>query len=457
MTFSNNNNQHSFQVIENGKNYSIDDIWKITSSFDYIFNSQELIILCADNDIFSISIYLKALKSCSPIMLLSHDIDSIELSKILEKFKPSILIVNHTLLIEAHYRSKENYENYIIFSYATDQHNSLPINKNLAILLPTSGSTGSAKFVRISHQNIQSNAGSIINYLKINIKDMTITTLPMSYSFGLSIINSYFYAGATLIVTNKSIVSRDFWAIMNSNKITSISGVPYIFELLDKLGFFKKCYPSLRTITQAGGRLKRDLKKKILEYSIADNIDFFVMYGQTEATARISYVPPSELVNKIDSIGIPIPGTKLNIDSKDSHEGELVLDGDNVSMGYALDFQDLHKGDENNGRLKTGDIGYKDADGYFYITGRKSRFIKINSVRLSLDDTEKLIENEFEGLDALCAGMDDNLLIEYVAKINCDEEIKLFVCKKIKIHHKHLKISKIKKILRNSSGKKIYN
>ena len=101
MTFSNNNNQHSFQVIENGKNYSIDDIWKITSSFDYIFNSQELIILCADNDIFSISIYLKALKSCTPIMLLSHDIDSIELSKILEKFKPSILIVNNTLLIEA--------------------------------------------------------------------------------------------------------------------------------------------------------------------------------------------------------------------------------------------------------------------------------------------------------------------------------------------------------------------
>jgi acyl-coenzyme A synthetase/AMP-(fatty) acid ligase len=259
-----------------------------------------------------------------------------------------------------------------------------------------------------------------------------------------------------LIITNKSVVSRDFWAILKSNKITSISGVPYIFELLDKLGFFKKNYPNLKTITQAGGRMKSDLKKTILNYSILNNIDFFVMYGQTEATARISYVPPSILENKIDSIGIPIPDTKLNIESKDSKEGELIVEGKNVSLGYAIDYRDLSKGDENCGRLKTGDIGYKDSDGYFYITGRKSRFIKINSIRLSLDDAEKLIENEFQDLDALCLGHDDNLVIEYVAQKNYDEEIKSFICKKIKIHHKHLKISKIDKIVRSSSGKKMY-
>ena len=452
-----NNNHHSFKLIENDKSFSLHDIWRITSPVDHIFNKQELIILCADNDIFSISIYLKALESCTPIMLLSNNIDSIELSKILEKFRPSVLIADDSLCINTKYRSKENYENYVIFTYTQDQHKSSSINKNLAVLLPTSGSTGSAKFVRISHKNIQSNSGSIIKYLKIKKNDVTITTLPISYSFGLSILNSYFHSGATIVVNNKSIVSRDFWAIIKSNKVTSISGVPYIFELLDKLGFFKKSYPNLKTITQAGGRLKSDLKKKILNYSIANNIDFFVMYGQTEATARISYVPPSILANKIDSIGIPIPDTKLSIDSMDLKEGELVLEGKNVSMGYAVDYQDLSKGDENNGKLKTGDIGYQDADGYFYISGRKSRFIKINGIRLSLDETEKLIENEFEDLDVLCAGQDDNLLINYAGIKNCNEEIKNYICKKIKIHHKHLSVLKIDKILRSSSGKKIYS
>jgi acyl-CoA synthetase (AMP-forming)/AMP-acid ligase II len=451
-----NNNNSSFKLIENDQNYSIDDVWKIASPFEYIFNKKELIILCADNDIFSISIYLKALKSRTPIMLLTNDIDPKELLKILKNFRPSVLIVNQTLGIDAPYRFKENFENYIIFSRLKDQPSSMPINKNLAVLLPTSGSTGAAKFVRISYKNLQSNSDSIIKYLKIKSNDMTLTTLPMSYSFGLSILNSYFYSGATLIITNKSVVSRDFWAILKSNKITSISGVPYIFELLDKLGFFKKNYPNLKTITQAGGRMKSDLKKTILHYSILNNIDFFVMYGQTEATARISYVPPSILENKIDSIGIPIPDTKLNIESKDSKEGELIVEGKNVSLGYAIDYRDLSKGDENCGRLKTGDIGYKDSDGYFYITGRKSRFIKINSIRLSLDDAEKLIENEFQDLDALCLGHDDNLVIEYVAQKNYDEEIKSFICKKIKIHHKHLKISKIDKIVRSSSGKKMY-
>ena len=453
MEFISNN---SFKLIESDQNYSLDDVWEITEPFEYIFDRKELIILCADNDIFSISIYLKALKSRTPIMLLTNDIDLIELLKIIENFRPSFLIVNNSLGIEIPYSSKKNFNNYIIFSCLKDQHSNLKINQNLAVLLPTSGSTGAAKFVRISYKNLQSNTDSIIKYLKINSNDMTLTTLPMSYSFGLSILNSYFYSGATLIITNNSVVSRDFWTILKSYKITSISGVPYIFELLDKLGFFKKNHLNLKTITQAGGRMKSDLKKKILNYSILNNIDFFVMYGQTEATARISYVPPSILKNKLDSIGVPIPDTRLNIEIKDSKEGELIVEGKNVSLGYAIDYRDLSKGDENCGRLKTGDIGYKDSDGYFYITGRKSRFIKINSIRLSLDDAEKLIENEFQDLDALCLGHDDNLVIEYVAQKNYDEEIKSFICKKIKIHHKHLKISKIDKIVRSSSGKKMY-
>lgn len=452
-----NSNHNTFKVIENDKTFTITDIWDVTSSFDYIFNRQQLIILCADNDIFSISIYLKAIKSRAPIMMLSNDIDSGELTKILDNFNPSFLIANQNICINTPYKQKKVYKNYNVFTYLPNEGASSLINKNLALLLPTSGSTGLAKFVRISHNNILSNSSSIIKYLKIDKNDKTITTLPMSYSFGLSIINTYYNAGATLIITNNSIVSRDFWTIMKNTDITSISGVPYIFELLDKFGFFKKSYPNLKTITQAGGRLKNDLKEKINNYSRLNKINFFVMYGQTEATARISYVPPAKLASKINSIGIAIPNTKLDIDNKDLKEGELIFEGENVSMGYALEHKDLLKGDINNGMLKTGDIGYKDADGYFYITGRKSRFIKINGVRLSLDDAEKLIEDEFEDLDVICVGDDNNLVVKYEGKYNLNDNINNFVCKKIKIHHKYLKVTKINKISRNSSGKKIYN
>jgi acyl-coenzyme A synthetase/AMP-(fatty) acid ligase len=182
------------------------------------------------------------------------------------------------------------------------------------------------------------------------------------------------------------------------------------------------------------------------------------MYGQTEATARISYVPPDMLSKKIDSIGIPIPSTELHVEKNDSQEGELIFEGDNVSMGYANDYKDLYLGDSRNGILKTGDIGFKDSDGYFYITGRKKRFIKINGIRLSLDDAEKLIENEFcsTGIDVRCIGEDDNLILEYTCVNNIDNDLKNYLCKKIKIHHKYLTIARVKNIMRNSSGKKIY-
>ncbi len=453
-----NKNHKTFQAIYNNKAYSVDEIWHIASSFKQFLNDNQLTILCADNDIFSLSIYLGALKFNSPIMLLNHDTDIVELTKIIKKFKPSFLISKNISSINCKHDHNEKIHDYNIFSFSWANENSKLINEDLSLLLPTSGSTGSAKFVKISKKNIVANTKSIIDYLKITKNDKTITTMPMSYSFGLSIINTYFNAGAKIILCQHSLVSREFWKILDVSNITSLSGVPYIFELLFKFNFFKKSYSSLKTITQAGGRLKSELKKEILNYSNKNAINFFIMYGQTEATARISYVPPDMLSKKIDSIGIPIPSTELHVEKNDSQEGELIFEGDNVSMGYANDYKDLYLGDSRNGILKTGDIGFKDSDGYFYITGRKKRFIKINGIRLSLDDAEKLIENEFcsTGIDVRCIGEDDNLILEYTCVNNIDNDLKNYLCKKIKIHHKYLTIARVKNIMRNSSGKKIY-
>lgn len=453
-----NKNHKTFQAIYNNKTYSVDEIWHIASSFKQFLKNNQLTILCADNDIFSLSIYLGALKFNAPIMLLAHDTDIVELTKIIKKFKPSFLINKNLSTINCKHDHHDEIHDHNVFSFSWGDENPKLINKDLSLLLPTSGSTGSAKFVKISKKNIIANTKSIIDYLKIKKSDKTITTMPMNYSFGLSIINTYFNAGSKIILCQHSLVSREFWKIFNVSNITSLSGVPYIFELLYKFNFFKKSYPSLKTITQAGGRLKTELKKEILSYSEKNAINFFIMYGQTEATARISYVPPNMLSKKIDSIGIPIPNTKLHVQENDSREGELIFEGDNVSMGYANDFKDLYSGDSTNGILKTGDIGFKDSDGYFFITGRKKRFIKINGIRLSLDDAEKLIENEFcnIGIDVRCIGEDDNLILEYTYEKNIDKDLKDYLCKKIKMHHKYLTIVRVQNITRSSSGKKIY-
>lgn len=448
-------NYKQFSVIYNENKYTYQDVLDITQQIEDIFNGRHLVILSADNDLVSLSVYLRSIRTRTPVMLLSNDIDSSELEVIVNKFRPSFLIsCNNSIGTLKDKHTTRSIENYHLFEFK--QFNPVKIFDNLALLLPTSGSTGTAKFVRISYQNIVHNTQSIIKFLKINCEDITITTLPMNYSFGLSIINTYVEMGACLVLTNKSIIERDFWSMLAKHSITSLSGVPYTFKLLKQLGFLRKSYPSLRTISQAGGGLDLETKKVFLNYSKKNKINFFVMYGQTEATARISFVPPSKLGIKLSSIGKPIPGGRIKIDSNNEQEGELIYYGKNVSLGYANNFLDLIRGDENNCILRTGDIGFKDSDGYFFVTGRLSRFIKVNGIRIGLDDLEEMIEREFVDIDVKCYGKDDSLLIDYQSKGLNDENLKIFLSKKLGIHHKYIAVFKVNSIPRNKTGKKIY-
>ncbi|MDB9950649.1 AMP-binding protein [Candidatus Thioglobus sp.] len=447
-------NYKQFSVIYNDNKYTFQDVLDITEQIEDVFNGRDLIILTAQNDLISLSVYLRSIISRTPVMLLSNDIDSSELEVIVGKFRPSYLISckNSIVTFEEKHITRV-LENYYLFEFK--QFDPIKVFDKLALLLPTSGSTGTAKFVRISYQNIFNNTQSIIKFLKINCEDISITTLPMNYSFGLSIINTYVEMGACIVLTNKSIVERDFWSLISKHSITSISGVPYTFQLLKQLGFLRKSYPSLRTITQAGGALDLETKKVFLKYSKKNKIKFFVMYGQTEATARISYVPPSKLGTKLASIGKPVSGGRIKIDSN-GQEGELIYHGKNVSLGYASNCLDLILGDEKNCILRTGDIGFKDSDGYFFITGRLSRFIKVNGIRIGLDDLEEMIERELVDIDVSCYGKDDSILIDYQSQNMTDENLKIFVSKKLKIHYRYITVSKVGEILRNKAGKKIY-
>lgn len=330
-------------------------------------------------------------------------------------------------------------------------------NENLALLLSTSGTTGSPKVVKLSYENITSNGRAIVESLNIGASDRAITTLPLSYSFGFSILNSHIMAGASIILTNKSITERSFWDSFSSFKPTSLSGVPFTFEMLKKMKFFvTPPSSSLRTITQAGGKMKNSLIGEIDEFSKINEIKFYVMYGQTEATARMSILDPMYTSEKIGSIGKSIPGGEFKIEYKDEQDedstvkaGELIYSGPNVMMGYAENRFDLTKGDELHGILHTGDVATIDDDGFYFIVGRLKRFIKVAGKRINLDELENDLNKSFTGV--ACLGEDDGL--DLFTSNEDPSVVKRYTSSKFNLNPLSVRVHLVEDIPRHLSGK----
>lgn len=331
------------------------------------------------------------------------------------------------------------------------------INPELALCLTTSGSTGSPKFVRLSAKNILANAESIAKYLEIDENERPITTLPMYYSYGLSVINSHLIKGATILLTDKTYAQREFWNFMKEQKATSMAGVPYTYELLRKLRFFRMDLPDLKVMTQAGGKLNKDIAKEYIDFSVANGKKFYVMYGQTEATARMSYLPWKSAQEKYASMGIAIPGGKFSLIDTEGNEisepnvdGELIYEGPNVSLGYAECREDLMKGDENNGALHTGDVARRDEDGFYYITGRLKRFVKIWGNRCNLDATEQLVKSITTS--CACVGVDDKITV-FVTQEGLEQSIISLLSEKTGLNNRAFEVRVIDAISVKDSGK----
>jgi long-chain acyl-CoA synthetase len=419
---------------------------------------KSMAFLFCKNDYLSVINYLALLRAGHAVLLLDNKLNEEIRTQLIDLYKPE-LIFSPEPIRSALYSLEEINKDSAFYIRNKAEGDLYP---DLAVLLSTSGTTGSPKLVRLAYKNVQANAASISDYLNITQEQRAITSLPMSYSFGLSVINSFLLSGASLLLTDKSFVFRDFWSVFNEFECTSFSGVPYSYELLKKTNFENMDLPSLKVMTQAGGRLSNDLIKYFSELSMERDFLFYVMYGQTEATARISYVPPTELPKKIGSIGISIPGGVISIWSegeevKESNiEGELIYKGDNVMLGYAEERDDLAKGDELKGTLYTGDLGYKDEDGYFNVTGRLKRFIKIFGLRLNLDDVEKMIESHYKIFNA-CSGTDDrlNILLDK-GNDKTAEDIRQKVSVYYKINKSIITVRLADKMPVTESGKKDY-
>ncbi|MDR5013050.1 AMP-binding protein [Aeromonas veronii] len=285
------------------------------------------------------------------------------------------------------------------------------LHPELAMLLPTSGSTGSCKWVRLSRTNLDANAAAIAEYLTLNGGERAITSLPLFYSFGMSVLNSHLLAGASLVSCTASPLERQFWDEVNLHQVTSVAGVPFTFQMLNRLRFDWARYPSLMTLTQAGGRLEPALAKQFAEQAAALGRRFFVMYGQTEAAPRIAWLAHDEVMIAPDAIGRAIPGGRLSLRHESGFpdgEGELVYEGPNVMLGYAERPEDLARGRDMDA-LFTGDLARCDEAGRFYLTGRLNRFLKLFGKRVSLAEVEAWLQGR--GYSCAATGRDDRLLV----------------------------------------------
>lgn len=394
-----------------------------------------------------------------PVMVNSHLEENL-LVNLLKIYQPEFLWVPEDQREQFPGMISE-YEAYHYVLLKTGFKQKYPLCEELGLLITTSGSTGSPKLVRQSYTNVLDNARSIVKYLKLDDTERPITTLPMNYVYGLSIINSHFLVGATLLLTDKGVMQKEFWNFFKEQGATSFGGVPYTYEMLDRLRFYRMNIPSLRTMTQAGGKLVPELHERFAKYAQEQGKNFVVMYGAAEATARMGYLPPEKAVEKRGSMGIPIPGGIFRLIGEEGQEiteplttGELVYEGKNVTLGYAECGDDLIRGDERHGRLETGDMAQFDKDGFYYIVGRKKRFLKIYGNRVNLDEVDRLIKGEYE-IEVASSGVDDHMYI-FVTDKKYAEPVREFVIGKTKLNPTAFKVIVIDEIPKNDSGKTLY-
>jgi len=346
---------------------------------------KHLFLILTSNRISIIAALLAAEEAGHAVLLCDATASPAYLRKLVKLYQPEHIITPHTLVYDAgnEYQKAPIVEELQIYTRKNTPQGD--IHPDLALLLTTSGSTGSPKCVRLSKINLSTNTIDIIEALGITPDDRAAAHMPLAYSYGLSVLNTHVAAGASAVLIEESMTSNKFWSALRDYKVTTLPGVPYHFNMIQRLGFSKLDLPDIKTMTQAGGAMSPDVIRHFANSLEERKGQFFVMYGQTEAGPRMTVLPADQVLHKIGSVGLALPRGKITIE-----EDEVIYSGANVMMGYAENRADLSLGDETKGRLATGDLGSLDQDGFLSITGRKSRIAKIDGMRVNLDEVEAL-------------------------------------------------------------------
>ena len=423
---------------------------------------RQLLLLLSRNDLFSVLAYATAHLEGHAIALVDGSRDAAIHAPIVEDYAPDWVLgpAGSGALLSAAAADVFDAMPFRGGELVRMTPSSRGLHPDLAVLLSTSGTTGSRKFVRLSRRNVDSNADAIRTALGIGEDERPVTSLPFHYTFGLSVLTSHLAAGATIVVTGDSVVQSSLWDTVRTQACTSIAGVPYTYQMLERIGYRDMDLPSLRTMQQAGGALDRSLTRAYADHMVAKGGRLFVMYGQTEATARMAYVPPERLFTHIGSAGIPIPGGRIRIDRHTVERvdgrrvGEVVYEGPNVMLGYATSRADLARGDDLGGVLRTGDLGYLDEDGFLYLVGRSKRIAKIFGLRVNLDEVERLLADH--GPVAVVGGEDAIWAFCSFGTDGSLDSLAADLAKRMRLHRSSLRLRHVDDLPRSAAGKVDY-
>lgn len=455
-----NRTSSKIAIIDRDREFSYEELGNISNSYFKYLKAKTIVLIIGENSLETIAFYIACLYQEVIPLFLNEAISINYLENYITALRPTNIFCKKNL----------NFSN-IQKVNAFGEYNLYYLNgkkivsdKSPSILLTTSGSTGNPKLVKVTKKNLVSNTKSICNYLAIDNKSKHITTLPISYTYGLSCINTHLHSGGKIIINNESVISRQFWDLVKRTSPNTMAGVPYTYEMLFKLGLKRLNLDSIKTFTQAGGKLSDTLIKEYCTFCDLNDKEFIVMYGQTEATARMSYISFNDLKRKIGSIGKPIPNGSLKIINCRKYQkingfevGELIYSGPNVCPGYASSFEEMEIKEDKKKYLDTGDLAYKDDEGFFYICGRKNRFAKISGIRVSLDDVEMLSKELAES----AVTSDDKYINIFFKKDENDnslgKKLKNIISTKVNIPHTLIKTIELEEIPRAASGKILHN
>ena len=419
---------------------------------------RSLIFCLCTNHVESVIGYVGFQRSHHVCLMLPSSVDEERLEQLSTQFRPNFVWAPRERVMRQAINTVHEGSEYRLTRVGTT---TVEMHDDLALLMGTSGSTGSPMMVRQSHVNLAANANAIAHSLDLVESDRAITTLPMNYTYGLSIINSQLCVGGSVVLCDATLMDRKFWDDLSISRATYFGGVPYTYQMLSRLGIKRLKGTNLRMMTQAGGKLSADLVSKVHSEATTLGIKFHVMYGQTEATARMSVLSSDDVPTHEDSIGRPIPGGRFRIldlesdvELAEGETGELEYSGANVTLGYASSADELDRADDFNGRLRTGDLARVDSDGFFYVVGRRKRFIKLFGNRVSLDHVEAHLQSK--GLTAACSGTDD-LLQAFVEGV-CDvTDVTNQLASFVGVHPSGVKVTIIAELPRAESGKVLYS
>jgi long-chain acyl-CoA synthetase len=321
---------------------------------------------------------------------------------------------------------------------ATEELLSPTRDDELALILYTSGTTGRPKGVMLCHGNLASNAAAIISYLRLTEADSIVSVLPFYYSYGSSILHTHLAVGARLVLEDNLVFPHVVIETLARDRATGFAGVPSTYALLlARVALEKYDLGALRYLTQAGGPMSPALTKRLL--TALPNTRLFVMYGQTEATARLTYLPPERLLEKLGSVGVPIPGVSISVHNEQGlplpprQTGEVWVRGPNVMLGYWRD-EAATASVLQAGWLKTGDMGYVDEDGYLFLAGRRSDMIKSGAHRIHPKDIEETIAELPEVGEVAVVGVDDEMLGQVVKALIVPAPDEVIDIQRVKAH-----------------------